>query len=86
MSHEMEKYEFGSKSIWPKPELKTTWDAMRAYDDLQRRLDGLQEFGKINGRSDHFIKNLDTLAYALGEAMFQVQVIREALTGKRGPE
>lgn len=77
----MHVYDFGQKKIWPKPALNTPWDAMRAYHDLQESVKRLADYSGINGRIDHYVKNLDTLAYALQEALFQTMVIRETLTG-----
>lgn len=83
---EMEMYNFGKKEVWPKPELKTPWDAMRAYDDLRRCVERHAEFTAINGRSDHYVKNLDLLIFSCRETIFQAMIIREALTGSKTRE
>lgn len=81
--HDMEYYDFGKKEIFPKPTLDTPFDAMNAYAELQRSVGNLAQFASIRGRQDHFVKDLDTLQYALRDALFQSMVIREALTGKK---
>lgn len=77
----MTTYEFGCKKIWPKPELKTPFEIINHYQDLLGRLGALESFLTRRGREDHMIKNLDTLAFSLKEALFRVIVLREAIAG-----
>lgn len=75
-------YDFGKKEIWPKPELSTPYQVLDHYSSLVRRLQSLGEVINVSsGRSDHMVRSLDTTAFALREALFQVMVLRETLTG-----
>lgn len=86
MNVKMEVYDFGQKEICPKETLDTPFAAMAAYHELQRRVKSLQNFSEIAGRSDHFVKSLDTLRYSCSEVMYQTMVIREAMTGFKTKE
>lgn len=79
----METYDFGKRLIWPKPDLSSTFEAMRAYHDLLDSVKRLGEYAYINGRADHYVKNLDTLQFALRECLFKSMVIRESITGNK---
>lgn len=78
----MTSYYFGERKIWPKPELNTPYQVIDHFSSLLRSLHGLEQIVDVSsGRQDHLVKSLDTLAFALQEAMFKTMVLREALTG-----
>lgn len=79
--NDMIVYDFGKRKIWPKPELKTPFDALRWHAELVDGLCRIQERASALQREDHFVKNLDTLAFCLREALFKTMVLREAITG-----
>lgn len=83
MESDLEVYNFGETKRSPKQDLKDPFDAMRAYHDLNDRVKRLSEYSKINGRQDHFIHNLDVLFYSMKEGLYEIMVIREALTGNK---
>jgi hypothetical protein len=79
--HDMTVYDFGEKRIWPKPELKTAFDALRWHSELVDALGRMAELANGNQRQDHFIQHLDMLAFSLRESLFRVMVLRESITG-----
>jgi hypothetical protein len=75
-------YEYGARKVWPKPELNTPYQVLDHYNSLMGRLNALSQLVHISsGRPDHLVKSLDTLAFSLREAMFQVMVLRESIAG-----
>jgi 4'-phosphopantetheinyl transferase EntD len=81
MPEEMYTYNFGEKSVWPKPDLSSPFDVLKCHAALVRDLSNAAQYADAYQREDHFIKNLDTLAFSLQECIFKVMVLREALTG-----
>ena len=79
---DMTVYDFGEKKIWPKPELKTPYQVLDHYSNLMGSLVALGQLVNVSsGRQDHLVKSLDTLAFALREALFKTMVLRESMTG-----